>query len=690
MNYRFVEHCHLVPVPLWLQPEFEVDVSLNAEELVAKAERDCYLCHCLLAILKEKASRGKHWIRKIRKHDCGMSPGSGDLVRFKLEVEFQKQNMRLRRLYMFGWRQKITGESEPSSSSACTCGHVDGAARAYRQSQVCLDSTCQIDQLCHTGRRSLRTETFQPYNATEHSLTLMKEWIGECEQRHKRACGAALAVQNFVPTRLLDLHAFGCSRTAHRGEDIKLVCSNTLDCNTKYPSYLTLSHCWGPPEKRPTTTTRANLEANKKRILFSSLPKTFRDAVELTRCLGQRYLWIDSLCIIQDDVTDWAQEASLMAKVYSHSYCTLAALSSSDSSEGLHQVLPKMFIDNNVWCSRDKKCRLRMWMGEEVKDFNWRVQYLTRVGENPLRFRGWTLQERELSTRIIHFGENLLLWECLDGRACTTYPWPLWKQTDQRLRRTALDTAETVVDKPREFCTEWKRIVDDYSCRLLTNETDKLVALSGIAQLYQIYFPDAKYVAGMWSTHMPECLIWHTGTYITEEGSRRPSEYIAPSWSWASVISPVWYNPQTFRSWPTPRVEESIEGLPKHNDAYGALVGGTLLLRNVLLVQLDVEIGNFDKYPVLREDILSQRRDVLTKDGVPAGLAYADVLEELSENTNLACLLVEDEDPECFIGPLLIKVEDDDDEITYRRLGLARGVPRWVSHGLEPCTVRLV
>lgn len=288
--------------------------------------------------------------------------------------------------------------------------------------------------------------------------------------------------------------------------------------------------------------------------------------------------------------------------------------------------------------------------------------------------------------------KKLLLWEYLGGRARTTYPWPLWVQTDKRVRRAALDAAETVVDKPREFCVEWKRITSEYSYRSLTNQTDKLIALSGIAQLYQTFFPDAKYVAGIWSTHLPECLLWQAFRRRMKESSRRPPEYIAPSWSWASVTTPLWYDHQTFRSWSNTGVEESMEGLPKHNDAYGALVGATLLLRNVLVVQLNFEIGGWDKYPDFPQTHFASepRRGILTKDGVLAGYAHPDVIEELSKNTELACLLVEDEDPECFIGPLLIKVKDDDDEITYRRVGLARYVPRWVSQDVEPCTVRLI
>lgn len=116
------------PGAFWLPPDFDVDVSLNAEELEAKAEKDCYLCHCLLAMLEERTPRGNHWIGKISKRDWGMSLCPDDLVRFRLEVELQGRGMPSITQCMFGWRQKLIDKFEPSSNSGCAFETVDEVA----------------------------------------------------------------------------------------------------------------------------------------------------------------------------------------------------------------------------------------------------------------------------------------------------------------------------------------------------------------------------------------------------------------------------------------------------------------------------------------------------------------------------------------------------------------------------------
>lgn len=100
--------------------------------------------------------------------------------------------------------------------------------------------------------------------------------------------------------------------------------------------YIALSHCWGTD--RHIVTNRANLQSHKLMVGFGQLPKTFQDAVIFARALGIHYLWIDSLCIVQDDVQDWKNEAGKMASVYRDAYCTIAATGSQGDQEG-------MFVD---------------------------------------------------------------------------------------------------------------------------------------------------------------------------------------------------------------------------------------------------------------------------------------------------------------------------------------------------------
>nr|ABC46542.1 HET domain protein pin-c3 [Neurospora crassa] len=471
----------------------------------------------------------------------------------------------------------------------------------------------------------------------EINVLLLKDWLENCRQNHKRCREIKKTTMDtgtdFLPTRLLDVQAFGTGSdpSSHLGDDVRLVYlspptmgSESADTIKSPQPYFTLSHCWGPPEKRPTTTTKANLSQRMERIPFIELPRTFQDAIEMTRKLGHRYLWIDSLCIVQDDEQDWAREASLMAKVYSHASCTLSALSSHDSSGGLHlEPLDedRSYMDlsitstppepypadgstgtrqnesdtetnmNRAFASSSSssfpRFRLLYYSNEDwhtLYNGTNRTMHMGGLSNDisPLRSRAWTLQERELSRRIIHFARKQVLWECAELKATAQRPWHdhsssyyyagldsspqrEWKgewseievesvqdlslqsgivqgRDGDNLVQAAVAadgagttlTAFSLLTAYTSEC-DWWAIVFDYSQRSLTKDTDKLAALSGMAQFYQRnHFPCARYVAGLWSSRLKEELFWEVED---TSRARRPAGeiYVAPSWSWASV-----------------------------------------------------------------------------------------------------------------------------------------------------------
>jgi hypothetical protein len=134
-------------------------------------------------------------------------------------------------------------------------------------------------------------------NKPNDDIAVMKAWVADCVKNHPMCRNGS---KSFVPTRLLDVEAFDNSN------DIRLV---RLDLKLSPTRYVALSHCWGPSTHLPITTMTSTLDNRMKRINFGHLSQTFQDAVKLARQLGQRYLWIDSLCIIQDDKDDWAIES---------------------------------------------------------------------------------------------------------------------------------------------------------------------------------------------------------------------------------------------------------------------------------------------------------------------------------------------------------------------------------------------
>jgi hypothetical protein len=167
--------------------------------------------------------------------------------------------------------------------------------------------------------------------------------------------------------------------------------------------YIALSHCWGMA--KPISTTKGTLEAHCKEIKFGDLPKSFRDAVITTRQLGVQFLWIDSLCIIQDDADDWRYESERMEKVFASAYCTIAATSAKDSNEGFltHRSVKQCvrLVDKNAGPPFSVYAC-------EVVDGNFKCD----VENGRLNTRGWVFQERALSPRTIHFTPMQTYWEC--------------------------------------------------------------------------------------------------------------------------------------------------------------------------------------------------------------------------------------------------------------------------------------
>lgn len=228
---------------------------------------------------------------------------------------------------------------------------------------------------------------------------LLRAWLHQCDGHE--AC-ISYANNNFeLPTRVIDV--------GKSGDEVVLRLSAELsDC-----SYIALSHCWGKyklQDKQQICTHASNYEHRKRGFSIRDLPKTFQDAIEVTRQLRKLYLWIDSLCIIQEvegvpdsDSTDWETESKRMENVFASAYCTLAASSAISSHTGFLQHRPTMAsryipIDD-----------LQLYLCEDIEDFD------SDVERANLNKRGWVLQERILSRRTIHFSTKQTYFECGEG-----------------------------------------------------------------------------------------------------------------------------------------------------------------------------------------------------------------------------------------------------------------------------------
>jgi Heterokaryon incompatibility protein (HET) len=309
---------------------------------------------------------------------------------------------------------------------------------------------------------------------SSQSFVIVEDWIRKCHSTHSR-CNRRPAIDakgdGWLPTRLLDVF----HRHEHTEDTIRLVVSSHL---TRKEEYTTLSYCWGR-DPSFTKLLSLNLSTFQTGLPVTQLPKTFREAVQVTRRLGYRYLWIDALCIIQDSPQDWLQEALSMSEVYASSALNLAAAASGDADGGLFRDRNPARLDG---C--DIPISWKKLAGSAVAKQSYHVSLFDPWSDmlkySPLHKRGWAFQERLLSPRTLHFAGDQIYWECFDHCASELYP------VNDRWGNTACRNKEDFAGvcgggDPDLARNVWDELTAAYSHGALTYSSDKLVALSGIA-----------------------------------------------------------------------------------------------------------------------------------------------------------------------------------------------------------------
>jgi hypothetical protein len=284
------------------------------------------------------------------------------------------------------------------------------------------------------------------------------------------------------------------------------------------------------------------MEAYRRGIPIDTLPRTFQDAILITRQFGLRYLWIDSLCIVQDDEEDWRKESSAMASIYSNAYLTIAASNSFSDQHGFLQTRNAIsptnmafktkagvlgFLDLTDWTSTRRNANHDSSFESEDPLYH-----------EPLSSRAWALQERYLSRRILFFGSRQTMWECTELSETESG----MRFEDRRhhhslsLFRSSVSYALNLSDSQLwRFHICWYDIVQRYSACQLTKKTDRLPAISGIARkvgekLWQTY------CCGIWEGSLELGLLWSMATDNTpKESTTSCVKRRRPSWSWTSV-----------------------------------------------------------------------------------------------------------------------------------------------------------
>lgn len=327
----------------------------------------------------------------------------------------------------------------------------------------------------------------------------MRAWIRSCRDEHVECRGTfsgAIVDETALPelpTRVVDVGSI--DSTQH----VRLFESNGIKAK-----YIALSHCWGPRDRPPLTTTRSNLQEYCHHIYWSNIPKTFQDAITTVRQIGFQYIWIDSLCIVQDDQDEWSRESVKMGSIYERAELTIAASHSSDSWQGLFLPrsesppiveLPQFFQGNQASIKVFATIRR-----DQVGD--------TFPEHGPLSKRAWATQEWLLARRIVFYTNGQIIWSC--------------KTITQR------ETGEKFYSTARN--SKWKNIIEQYSERQLTNLTDRLIALEGLRTELQKKTADT-YLHGLWKNSLPDQLLWQVTRKIHE--TCNPLQL--PSWTWGSA-----------------------------------------------------------------------------------------------------------------------------------------------------------
>jgi Heterokaryon incompatibility protein (HET) len=382
----------------------------------------------------------------------------------------------------------------------------------------------------------------------------IREWLNRCDDCHNCRSKAP----SLLPTRVIDVGG-------SEGRHLKIHTPK----NGERAEYLALSYCWGGTQK--LTTTSSTLHANLKELDPKVLPKTIWDAIQVTRKLGIPYLWVDALCILQDCPQDKSREIHRMGFIYKNAAATIAAADAATSDFGFLGVRSQIYACFPVTAS-----------GGGMKS----VAVVNRVKAHwesgPLETRAWTFQEAILSPRIIFYGKHNCVW--IHCQSTTLRPL-----FDRQWELPSMFTwlKEDVLGlKTEPACTEdsrfriWRRLIEEYSGRKLTDPEDRLPALAGVASELSRVWQD-EYLAGAWKSFLIKSIGWSLDPKARDDlpHSACPSGRLRPTWSWASINRKVIF--QDFQ--PDAEALECSVELFTPDTPFGKTKAGLLRLRAVIM-----------------------------------------------------------------------------------------------------------
>lgn len=416
-----------------------------------------------------------------------------------------------------------------------------------QQDAICISDAGWPGSVCPFGLQGSPAAAFfkrRPMNrcpGSTQSFHLAREWLRVCQREHPGCVRAAS--ERFMPKMVLEIR-----RKQPTGRDYHVSLCHPTSVSRLEP-YTALSYCWGG--QQPYQTTKARIDHGNWSLDWKRLPKTIQDAVRVTDELGFRFLWVDSLCIPQDDQEEKQEQIALMPQIYSYSTLTIVASRARRAEDGFLHDRDMASMPNLVVIAKMPFCSPPSFQaGEQNQD----TVYLTCWGpdeeEEPLDSRGWALQERYLSSRILEFGTKQTSFYCSwlsSGPITWTDGWHVDESYQKSLPYTwnfqSLLIQEHNNTKPRPHLAHaaedaFYEVVEAFTERDLSLRQDRILAISGIANHFRpLRRVGDEYLAGLWSHDLPWVLLWKL--HAVQRPLPRPAPPIAPSWSWAAVEGQV-------------------------------------------------------------------------------------------------------------------------------------------------------
>jgi hypothetical protein len=535
-----------------------------------------------------------------------------------------------------------------------------------------------------------------------NGLATARTLIRNCLESH--ATCSRRGKPTTLPKRVLDL------LTGDDSNSMRLHESEYVQEERRYEhgEYVALSHVWGLAKGIPKTTL-ATLQSHKKNIPRATLPRVYQEAIIFVRALGFRWLWIDSLCLIQDDVQEKLEDSLNMDDVFGNAFLTIAATSTSDSSS--QPLFPPKTQLFKIQTTDNKGSLHKINVREQPSHYSFKAPFDGNAHMNewelpfnmseeanlhtPLLTRAWPYTERLLSPRVLHFTKSEMILECREGYQCecgriddSTYDSRPTDQVKQDFGRILAETANRpqqvngngnpghnrmdnmtnqlastnlTNDAQREEAEQlWSYIITEYTARHLTYDSDRLIAIASIAKALSPTLHSG-YIAGQW-TFSTYGLLWYPSETSRCRRPKIAQGYNVPSWSWASVEgSPIFFD-TTIAMDLACRASFGPKG--KRASAWSPIMGEPLELSGAMAGEVV-----FHTSP---SSSAQQPSYTLAKNGMAVDFS-PDVMpprgeDALQEGETLVCVFVSMTFRSSIVG-IVLKPTNNVNGNTYRRVG---------------------